>query len=205
MTDVPGHSTVNDTPPPRSQAGMGQDGDTRFEALYRAHARDVLAYCARRTSRDEASDAASEVFVVALRRIDDVPRGDEALPWLYAVAANVVRNRSRSERRRLRLTRKLSSRPQRSVAGPEPQVVRNEEHAELMQALEKLPEKDREVLRLVEWEGLSREQVADMMFVSRAAIDQRISRAYKRLGRTLGVPERDPSTAPVPAEEGGEA
>jgi predicted DNA-binding protein (UPF0251 family) len=72
-------------------------------------------------------------------------------------------------------------------------------------ALEKLPDKDREILRLVAWECLSREQVAAMFFVSRSAIDQRISRAYKRLGRTLGVPEREPRTAPVPADEGGEA
>ena len=74
----------------------------------------------------------------------------------------------------------------------------------LLDALARLPEKDQEILRLIEWEGLSREQVAEMYFVSRAAIDQRISRAYRRLGRTLGVPRREQRTAPVPTEEGGE-
>lgn len=184
---------------------MDIHGERQFEALYRAHAAEVLAYCARRTGREEAKDAASEVFVVAVRRIEDVPPGDGALPWLYGVAANVLKNRARSQRRRFRLISKMSGRVERSVPGPEPQIVRREEHDELIAALEALPEKDREVLRLVEWEGLSRQQVADMMFVSRAAIDQRISRAYKRLGRTLGVSEREPRTAPVPAEEGGEA
>ncbi len=179
--------------------------DARFESLYRAHAADVLGYCARRVGRHDAQDAASEVFVVALRRIDDVPHGDEALPWLYTVARNVVRNRDRASRRRLRLTTKLHSTSERSVPGPEPQVVRNEEHRDLVRALDSLPTKDQEVLRLVEWEGLSREQVADMFFVSRAAIDQRISRAYKKLSRTLGVPPTDPRTAPVPNERGGEA
>ena len=184
---------------------MSRKHEDDFERLYRAHAVDILAYCARRTTREEAKDAASEVFVVALRRIEDVPAGDEALPWLYTVAANVLRNRDRSSRRRLRLTSKLSSHGQPAEPGPEPQIVRNEEYAELIAALDTLPEKDREVLRLVEWEGLSREQVAAMHFVSRAAIDQRISRAYKRLGRALGAPSREPRTAPVPAEEGGEA
>ena len=179
--------------------------DARFESLYRAHAADVLGYCARRTSREEANDAASEVFVVALRRIDDVPEGEAALPWLYTVARNVLKNTSRSGRRRLRLTAKLSTTHDRSVPGPEPQVVRNSEHEELLGALAKLPDKDREILRLVEWEGLTREQVADMFFVSRAAIDQRISRSYRKLARAMGVAPSDPRTAPVPAEEGGEA
>lgn len=179
--------------------------DADFEALYRAHAADVLAYCARRTSREDAKDAASEVFVVALRRIDTVPAGDGALPWLYAVAANVLRNRNRSGRRGLRLVAKLAGRAEPAMPGPEHVVVRNEEHQELLDALVTLPDTDQEVLRLVEWEGLSREQVAEMMFVSRNAIDQRISRAYKRLGRRLGAGNADPRTAPVPIEEGGEA
>ena len=61
------------------------------------------------------------------------------------------------------------------------------------------------MLRLVEWEGLSREQVAEMMFVSRAAIDKRMARAYKKLARHLGVKDSAVRTTPVPIEEGGEA
>ena len=212
--DLTNHNQMSDALPGRTyQREQTPDGthfemsvrDADFEALYRAHAADVLAYCARRTSREDAMDAASEVFVIALRKADSVPDGDGALPWLYAVAANVLRNRARSGRRRLRLVAKLHSVTDPASPGPEPIVVRNAEHEELLDALATLPEKDREILRLVEWEGLSREQVAGMMFVSRSAIDQRISRAYKRLGRTLGSSYPDPRTAPVPAEEGGEA
>lgn len=182
-----------------------REAHPEFEALYRRHAAEVLAYCARRTSRDEARDAASEVFVVALRRIDDVPSGDRALPWLYGVAANVLKNRSRSSRRRLRLVAKLAGTAASTDPGPEPLVVRSSEHERLLAALAELPERDREVLRLVEWEGLSREVVAAMQFVSRAAIDQRISRAYKKLARILEMPQQTMRTAPAPAEEGGEA
>jgi RNA polymerase sigma-70 factor (ECF subfamily) len=176
----------------------------RFDEVYRLHAPEILAYCARRVSRDEAMDAASEVFVIALRRIDKVPSGEQALPWLYVTARNVLRNRARSTRRQRRLTEKLSVEAETSVAGPETQVVRREAHQELIDAMDKLSDKDREIIRLVQWEGLSRETVAEMFFVSRPAIDQRLSRAYKRLGRTLGVHERDKRTAPVPTEEAGE-
>ena len=184
---------------------MTRRDDERFDALYRAYSLDVLGYCARRTSREEAKDATSEAFLVALRRIDDVPEGDRALPWLLTVAKNVISNRNRSSRRRLRLAAKVADDTEATVPGPEPQVVRHSEHERLIAALEKLSDKDREILRLVEWEGLSREQVADMFFVSRAAIDQRISRSYKRLSRMLGVPQRETSTPPVPLEQGGEA
>jgi len=184
---------------------MTTQGNERFEALYRAHSLAVLGYCARRTSREDAKDAAAEVFMVALRRIDDVPAGDRAVPWLYTVAKNVINNRNRSSRRRLRLVAKVADETDQTVPGPESQVVRHSEYERLIAALEKLSDKDREILRLVEWEGLSREEVAEMFFISRAAIDQRISRAYKRLSRILGVPQRETSTTPVPMEQGGEA
>ena len=71
---------------------MGSNTDARFEALYRAHVHEVHGYCLRRTSTEEAKDATSEVFVVAWHRFDDVPDGDESLPWLYGVARNVLAN-----------------------------------------------------------------------------------------------------------------
>lgn len=177
----------------------------RFDEVYRRYAPEILAYCARRVSREEAMDAASEVFVIALRRIDNVPTGEETLPWLYGTARNVLRNRARTSRRQRRLAVKVAGHESGSVPGPETQIVRNEEHQALIDAMGRLSAKDQEIIRLVQWEGLSRETVAEMFFVSRAAIDQRISRAYKRLGRTLGVHERDTRTAPVPSEEAGEA
>ena len=183
---------------------MSNNTDARFEALYRAHAREVHGYCLRRTSSEEAKDATSEVFLVAWRRFDDVPQGDEALPWLYGVARNVLTNSSRSVRRRDRLAAKAAAHHDPTVPGPEPQIVRNEEDAELLNALSKLPERDQEVLRLVEWEGISRDRVAEMFFVSRSAIDKRIARAYKKMAKTLDVPQPDLLTTPVTIEEGGE-
>ena len=60
-------------------------------------------YCSRRLGVQEANDAAAEVFLVAWRKIDQVPIGADARMWLYGVARNVVRNASRSARRRERL------------------------------------------------------------------------------------------------------
>ena len=184
---------------------MNGEVDIRLEAIYRAHAREVHAYCLRRTSREEAKDATSDVFLVAWRRIEEVPAGDEALPWLLGVALNVLANRSRSFRRRGRLVAKASQFYDDEAPGPEPLLVRREEHRQLAAALAALPERDQEILRLVEWEGLSRQEVAEMLFLSKAAIDKRMARAYKKMARTLGVPTTDAMKTPVTLEEGGEA
>ena len=184
---------------------MDYDRKATYERLYTEHARAVFSYCLRRTSTEEAKDAMADVFVVAWRRFDDIPDPDNALPWLFGVARNVLAHRSRTARRRQRLAAKAAVTHEHSVPSPEGQVVRSAEHEAVVAALQKLPERDREVIRLVEWEGLSRDTVADMMFVSRSAIDKRMARAYKKLARHLGVSDPIVRTSPVPIEEGGEA
>ena len=82
--------------------------ELRFQRLYGRYHPDVLAYFARRIGRDQAPDAADEVFTVAWRRIDVVPPDDEAILWLYGVAHGVLRNRNRGTRR---LDRLVSGRP----------------------------------------------------------------------------------------------
>ena len=182
-----------------SEFGIDVDRTTsEYERLYREHARAIHAYCFRRTSSEDAKDATADVFVVAWRRYDEIPLGDETLPWLYGVARNVLRDRNRSRRRRARLAAKVASTTEDNVEGPEHQVVRSSEHEAVLAAIERLPETDREVLRLVEWEGLSRDQVAEMLFVSRSAIDKRITRAHKKIARILGITP-DVRTTPVPA------
>lgn len=162
-----------------------QATESTFEAMYALHVRDVLAYCRRRTGWAEAHDATADVFVVAWRRMAELPEDSEVLPWLYGVAANVLRNQNRTTRRARNLLSKIGSNPRRYQPGPEVQVVRLEEYEEVRQAIESLDPKYREVVKLVVWEGLPREQVAELMSVSRAAIDQRLHRAYEQLERRL--------------------
>ncbi len=176
-----------------------------YESLYRVHAQAVFAYCLRRTTTDEAKDSMADVFVVAWRRFDVVPKGDEALPWLYGVAKNVLSDKQRSARRRDRLFVRAVSNFEPAVPGPEAQIVRKSEHEAVVSALRRLPEKDREIILLVEWEGLTREKVAEMMYLSRSAIDKRIARAYERMAKSLGARSEDVRTPPVTIEKGGEA
>ena len=106
-----------------------------FAAMYATCVRPVLAYCLRRTSESDAHDATAEVSAVAWRRRRELPVGDETLPWLYGVAANVLRNQARSSRRARNLVGKIGSQRQPEMAGPETQVVRLAEYAEVPQRI----------------------------------------------------------------------
>jgi RNA polymerase sigma factor (sigma-70 family) len=182
---------------------VSRQNQTQFEALYKAHVQDVYAYCMRRSSREEAKDMTSDVFLQAWRRFDDMPRDEGTLFWLYSVARNVVYNHDRSRRRRKRLYARAASMAETHVQGPEPQVVQNAEHEEVLRALSKLPKTDREIITLVEWEGVERQQVAEMLFLSKSAIDKRIKRAHRKLAVALNITPQDVLTTPVTAEEGG--
>src|SRR5437763_1097545 len=68
----------------------------RFERIYEEHAPAVRAYVRRRAPESIVEDVLADVFVVCLRRIDDVPRN--ALPWLYGVARKTLANERRKRR-----------------------------------------------------------------------------------------------------------
>ena len=159
--------------------------DAKFRAIFDAHYPTVQRYCVRRLPVADANDAASEVFLVAWRRRDHAPAGDETLPWLLGVARNVVRNIQRSARRSDRLVARAGDEPRREDPGPEVQVVRRSEFEEVAAALDSLSEDDREVIRLRAWEELTAPQIATVLGVSLEAAKKRISRASARLTKAV--------------------
>ena len=148
----------------------------RFDGLFAAHCADVVAYCTwRSASASDAQDAAAEVFLIAWRRLDDVPHGDAARVWLYATARRVVANQRRSMRRRLALQERLSGEAS-AVAAP----ATGGEAALVHEALLRLGRQDREILLLAEWEGLSPAQIAAVMGCLAVTARGRLHRARRR-------------------------
>ncbi|MFB4263904.1 RNA polymerase sigma factor [Nonomuraea sp. GTA35] len=86
----------------------GSSRRRRFEELYTEHYGAVSAYVHRRTDRsDDTADVIAETFTTVWRRLGDVPRGDQARPWLYGVARRVLANHRRGESRRTALAQRL--------------------------------------------------------------------------------------------------
>jgi RNA polymerase sigma-70 factor (ECF subfamily) len=152
----------------------------RLDAMFREHAPRILDYARHRgATLVEAEDVVSEVFIVLTRRLDDAPA--EVLPWLYGVARKVLGNQLRSKRRRLALKQRSEERAM--WAGPADSHAAAATARDLLirKGLSLLPEKDREALLLVAWDGLRYDEAARSLGCTRTAFAQRLCRARRRL------------------------
>ncbi len=175
----------------------------RFDQIFAEHYESVSRYCHRRLPPDDANDATAEVFVVAWRKIDEVPQGDEALPWLYGVSRNEVSRARRSIRRSGALHTKLGGQASYPDAGPEVVVVRNADHERLLAALGRLKPNDQEVLRLRAYEHLTLAEVSIVLGCSVPAAKQRSARAMKRLRQAADLPGAQRATPGSRANQRG--
>jgi RNA polymerase sigma factor (sigma-70 family) len=157
-----------------------------LEALWRAWHRDVLRYAQRRTDFASAQDIVSDTFIVAERKLAQVPA--EPLPWLLAIARGLLANQQRGARRRERLAHLLG----RNASPP---LEHDRAGRELLEALSRLPDLDREALLLIAWEGLSASQAAEVLGCTPNAFNVRIHRARKRLQHLLEPDDETPPTA----------
>ena len=163
------------------------DDRERFERIYRENFRAVLRFAATRIDPERAKDVAAETFLVAWRRLDDVPA--EPRSWLLGVARKVIAGQFRSQTRRDALARRLGDQPLTTtdVAGA---LAERDEVLSAFAAL--VGERDREMLRLVAWDGLGAAEAADVLGVTRLAFTVRLHRARRRLERAL-EPEQHPA------------
>lgn len=162
------------------------DRRERFRLIYQANSAGILGYVLRRVQSDEdAADVVAETFLTAWRRLSDIPSDPEARLWLYGVARRVLANYRRGQRRRSRLAERLREDISRFVEGSEPGLMW--EVAALRQAMGELREKDREVIGLVAWEGLSHEELGKVLGCSPNAAKIRLHRARRRLMTRLST------------------
>ena len=169
------------------------DGDaTAFGELYERHAAAIYNHCFRRTaSWSLAEDLTSAVFLEAWRHRSDVRFvGDSARPWLLGVATNLVRNQQRTLRRYQAALRRLSPPPDEDDFVDELADRMDDERAvqKVLGLVERLPRRDREVLALCTWDGLSYEEAAVALGVPIGTIRSRLSRARRRLERSYVAP-----------------
>ena len=147
-----------------------------LEVLWDAWHRQVLAYALRRSDAVTAEEVVAETFVVAWRRLDEVP--ERPLPWLLAVARRVLANHRRAQARRRALGDRLRAQP---VAEPEG----DSGDPGVRSALAALREADREALLLHAWEGLDNAEAAAVLGCSPNAFAVRLHRARRRFAEAL--------------------
>lgn len=167
----------------------------QFTAVYREHHRQVYAYAVTRAGRELADEVVADTFLVAWRRFAVLPRA-APLPWLLAVARNVVRERFRAEARLQAVAAEMrawTSDEELLVADVADGVA---ERAAVLAALARLSEEDRELLTLVAWQGLPPRQAARVVGCSTATYFVRLHRARRRLVSAMTTAAEPNGTRP---------
>jgi RNA polymerase sigma factor (sigma-70 family) len=154
--------------------------EARFSRLYRDHEREILRYALRRSAEpQDAADVVAETFLVAWRRLGEVPIDAEARLWLYATARRVLANHQRGIKRRCRLAERLRDELRQQLPlQPAP-------GRPVLDALADMGNADRELLMLVAMEELSPSEAARVLGVSAMAVRTRLHRARRRLRARL--------------------
>jgi RNA polymerase sigma factor (sigma-70 family) len=177
------HATVK---PTNAQAHSPFADPDAFGDLFERHANDIYGFCFRRTGDGRLSeDLVQAVFLEAWRRRNEVALApDEARPWLFGVALNLLRNHGRALRRhRAALARLPRPRSDADLAEDLAQRLDDERRARAaLDRFRQLSRPEQDVIALCAWAELSYEQAARVLGVPVGTVRSRLSRARTRLG-----------------------
>ncbi|WP_246607565.1 RNA polymerase sigma factor [Paractinoplanes toevensis] len=159
-----------------------------FGQIFDRHATTIHHYLARRVGRSLADDLTAETFLIAFRRRDnyDVSHQD-CRPWLYGIAANLLRGHQRAEIRQYRALARTGVDPVYAADDRvEARVDAADEVRALAGVLAKLAPGERDVLTLVSQAQLSYPEVAQALGIPVGTVRSRLHSARKRIRTALG-------------------
>src|SRR5438128_10661990 len=158
-----------------------------FGLIYDRHAATLMRFLGRRAGARVAEGLVGELFRIAFerRKTFDASRAS-ALPWLYGIGSNLLLKHRRGEARRLRASARMA-------AADEPADRRASAaalHARLLfprvaDAIEALPDGEREALLLFAWEDLSYQSVAEARELPIGTARSRLNRPRPQLRELL--------------------
>ena len=187
---------------------QAREGDgSAFGVLFERHADRIYNYCFRRTADWAlAEDLTSNTFLVAWRSHGRAPlQAESALPLLYGIATNALRNQRRSLRRRREAFARLPLERVEETDFAEDASTRLDDQAAMRQLLRlfaRLPRREQDVVALCDWSGLSYEDAAAALDIPIGTVRSRLARGRRRLRElvTTSGPEVDVDVVPLRIE-----
>ena len=151
-----------------------------LDELYRAHAAEIYRYVyAVLGNRADAEDVTQTTFVNALRALERGEQPRKPANWLITIAHNLIRQRFRQQQSRPRQVELGSDVPTLEPERDGPSIE------DLVRALQRIPETQREALVLREMEGRSYKEIASILGSSVTALETLIFRARRSLAEEL--------------------
>ena len=188
--DLPAETEVNDTVLVlKAQAG---DRDAFGELVSRYMRRAYYAALGLTGSHDDALDLSQEAFVRAYRARASLDPDRPFYPWLYQIVRrlcfNLQRDRRTRRRRMEEATPWLQDQAGARAAASDParSAERSELRSRLEVAIDALPEREREVLVLKEFEGLRYREIAELLGIPIGTVMSRLYTARRNLAEILG-------------------
>ncbi len=161
----------------------GAGDRSAFEKLYRRYSRPVFGLALRRLGdRGRAEDAVQETFASIWRSARTyAPERGPGAPWLYGVARNAIVDRSRAR------TEPAAEAPDEASheLGPDERAEQAWTQWQVHAALERLPEREREVIALAYWSDLSQSEVAAQLEIPLGTVKTRTRSALQHLAEIL--------------------
>jgi RNA polymerase sigma-70 factor (ECF subfamily) len=162
---------------------VSDDDRRQFEDLFRDHVQAVFRYAVARSDHEAARDVVAETFLVAWRRLPDVPGDPRA--WLLGVARRVLQTQLRGGYRRRALYEKAAFQPLSGDGSDLDPAKRTVEKFAVRAAFGRLSARDQELLSLVAWDGLDNLEAAKVLRLSHQGFRVRLHRARKRFADAL--------------------
>jgi RNA polymerase sigma-70 factor (ECF subfamily) len=158
----------------------------RFGKVFDRHVDAIYGYLCRRVGRMSAEELTSETFA---RAFDGRERfsGEDALPWLYGIASNLIRHHVRAERRQLAAYARAASQGERDHVDDdlEGRMDAVAMVPALAEALGRLRPEERDVLLMAAWQGLSYRDIADALGIAIGTVGSRLTRARATVREVL--------------------
>lgn len=177
-----------DMPPPDASDAdllvrVGDHDRAAFEVVYQRYVRSIFGLALRRLrDRGAAEDAVQEVFAAVWRSASSYrPERGPAAAWLYAVARNAIVDRFRASGDTVAEVPELTS----GEPGPPEQAESAEVSWRVHRALEELSRREREVIELAYWSGLSQSEVASYLGIPLGTVKTRTRSALAHLSELL--------------------
>ncbi len=184
--------TVEDRPLAESTLiQRAQRGDrSAYEKLMERH--QTIAFrvaWAITGSAAEAEEAAQDAFLKAYDALGRFRPDRPFRPWLLRIVSNEARNRRVAAGRRARLAIRVAEerRQDDAVPSPEAALLVRERRQELLDAVDRLPERQRTAIFCRYFMELSEAETAAAMGTRRGTVKSRLSRALNRLEREIGA------------------
>lgn len=174
----------DDTTDAELLARVGERDEAAFELLYQRYVRSVFGLALRRLGdRGHAEDAVQEAFAAVWRSASTYrPERGAAGGWLYTVARNAIVDRLRRSgpSADAELPELVSAEP-----GPPEQTEQSDVAWRVHRALEELQPREREVIELAYWSGMSQSEVADYLGLPLGTVKTRTRSGLARLASVL--------------------